>query len=324
MKDKYEISLWEDYLVAASDNVPAHYEERKLCVIGSDTMTDSYRAFEPELKSDINGTHTLTFKMYYTIKENEITVDSTTFSIDENGNFLVNGVNGNTATRTPTYSTFNLQKTKNPFLNLLVNERKVKCFWKGEWYDFVIKNCREDSSGKSITYTCTDLFINELSKNGFNIVLDTELENNSGTVLELAEKVLDGTDWNLDSAGSDIIQQKKEEPVYEVDTLKVLYIKDETTQLSASIPANKKVLVFYQQVQDILNYFDETSTTSVQRDVQIAYADNYEKDTNSQLVTNAHCYSKSTLWTKEQYQGVDCLTVGSTVNPDFRIFYAAR
>ena len=321
MKDKYEISLWEDYLVAASDNVPAHYEERKLCVIGSDTMTDSYRAFEPELKSDINGTHTLTFKMYYTIKENEITVDSTTFSIDENGNFLVNGVNGNTVTRTPTYSTFNLQKTKNPFLNLLVNERKVKCFWKGEWYDFVIKNCREDSSGKSITYTCTDLFINELSKNGFNIVLDTELENNSGTVLELAEKVLDGTDWTLDSINSDIIQQKKEEPVYEIDTLKVLYIKDETTQLSASIPANKKILVFYQQVQDILNYFDETSTTSVQRDIQIAYADNYEKDTNSQLVTNAHCYGKSTLWTKEQYQGVDCLTIGSTVNPDFRIFY---
>ena len=30
MKDKYEISLWEDYLVAATNEVPAHYEERKL------------------------------------------------------------------------------------------------------------------------------------------------------------------------------------------------------------------------------------------------------------------------------------------------------
>ena len=27
MKDKYEISLWEDYLVPASTTVPAHYEE---------------------------------------------------------------------------------------------------------------------------------------------------------------------------------------------------------------------------------------------------------------------------------------------------------
>ena len=30
MKDKYGISLWEDYLVPASTTVPAHYEERKL------------------------------------------------------------------------------------------------------------------------------------------------------------------------------------------------------------------------------------------------------------------------------------------------------
>ena len=167
MKDKYEISLWEDYLVEASGNVPAHYEERKLCVIGSDTMTASFRAYAPQLKSDINGTHTLTFKMYYTIKENEITVENSSFSIDGEGNFVVNGHTSDEV-RTPTYSTFNLEKTKNPFLNLLINERKVKCFWKGEWYDFVIKNCAEDSSGKSITYTCTDLFINELSKNGFN------------------------------------------------------------------------------------------------------------------------------------------------------------
>ena len=76
MKDKYEISLWEDYLVDASgtpgepDYIPAHYEEKKICVIGSDTMTASYRAYAPELKSEINGTHTLTFKMYYTYTDN--------------------------------------------------------------------------------------------------------------------------------------------------------------------------------------------------------------------------------------------------------------
>ena len=150
MKDKYEISLWEDYLVEASGNVPAHFEERKLCVIGSNTMTDSFRAYNPVLTSDINGTHTFTFKMYYIIKENEITVGE---------------------------SGFEAKSGKNPFLNLLVNERKVKVFWKDEWYDFVIKNCQEDSSGKSITYTCSDVFVNELSKNGFNIVLDDELEN---------------------------------------------------------------------------------------------------------------------------------------------------
>lgn len=323
MKDKYEISLWEDYLVEASGNVPAHYEERKLCIIGSDTMTDSYRAFTPELKSDINGTHTLTFKMYYTIKENEITVENSSFDIDEEGNFIVNG-HTSSETRTPTYSTFDLKKTKNPFLGLLVNERKVKCFWKGEWYDLIIKNCREDSSGKSITYTCTDVFINELSKNGFNIVLDTELENNSGTVLELADYILEGTDWVLDTENSDTIQQTKEEPVYEVNTLRAWTLEDQTTGQSSSIAASKKVLVYYQQVQDILNTLEEGSIASKNGDVQVGYADSYERDTNSQLVTNAHCYGDSIIWIKTQYQGVDCLEVAprnDQSNPYLRIFY---
>lgn len=323
MKDKYEISLWEDYLVAGSGSTPAHYEERKICVIGSDTMTASYRAYKPELKSEINGTHTLTFKMYYTIKENEITVEDSTFTVDEWNNFIVNGHKSDEI-RTPTYSTFDLQKNKNPFLSLLVNERKVKCFWKNKWYDFVIKNCREDSSGKFITYTCTDVFINELSKNGFNLVFDTELENNSGTVLELAERVLDGTDWSLDAINSDTIQQKKEEPVYEIDTLKAWTLTDQTAQQLGSIPADKKVLVFYQQIQDILNYLTETSSASVEKEIQIAYAANYEKDTNSQLVTNAHCYTDTIWWIKEQYQGVNCLTISSTnssTDPYLRIFY---
>lgn len=112
MKDKYEISLWQDYLVEATDEVPAHYEERKLCVIGSNTMTDSYRAFNPELKSDINGTHTLTFKMYYTIKEGEIIVENTNFLIDEDGNFFINETGDSTSER----RIFELKKTKIPFL----------------------------------------------------------------------------------------------------------------------------------------------------------------------------------------------------------------
>lgn len=297
MKDKYEISLWEDYLVEASGNIPAHFEEKKLCVIGSDSMTDSFRAYDPILTSDINGTHTFTFKMYYVIKENEVT-------IGESG--------------------FEVKSGKNPFLNLLVNERKVKVFWKDEWYDFVIKNCQEDSSGKSITYTCSDVFINELSKNGFNIVLDDELENNCGTVTELAQTILDGTDWILDTENCDIIQQKKEEPVYEVDTLADWTLTDQTTQQQATISANKKVLVYYQQVQDILRYLEETSSPSKIDDIQVAYAENYERDTNSQLVTNAHCYSMPVVWKKSQIGGVDCFIIKSTgENPTtyLQIFY---
>ena len=38
------------------------------------------------------------------------------------------------------------------------------------------------------------MFIDELSKTGFNIVLDNELQNNQGTITELAEKVLEESD----------------------------------------------------------------------------------------------------------------------------------
>ena len=161
-KDKYEISLWQDELVAASGSVPEHYEERKIGVIGSNTMTAQWRAVEPKLVENINGTNTFTFKMYYTYVDTETG-----------------------------------KRETNPFLNLLVNERKVKVLWKGKWYDLVVKSIQENSGDKSITYTCKDLFVNELSKTGFELEFDNELMNNQGTVQELAGRVLEGTDWKL-------------------------------------------------------------------------------------------------------------------------------
>jgi hypothetical protein len=70
----------------------------------------------------------------------------------------------------------------NPFMQYLTNERKVKLKYNGKWYDFVIKNINEDSATKAFTYTCKDLFLNELSKTGFELEFDTELGNNMGTL----------------------------------------------------------------------------------------------------------------------------------------------
>lgn len=130
------------------NTIPAHYRESKLAVIGANDMNSICKAIEPKLTSNINGSNTFTFKMYYTY------VDNVTGEVFQN-----------------------------PFLNLLVNERRVKVYWpennvEDPWYDFVIKKCEEDSSGKSITYTCNDLFINELAKTGFDIEFDNSLENN--------------------------------------------------------------------------------------------------------------------------------------------------
>lgn len=274
-RDKYEISLWEDYVVAAAAPVPEHFEERKLVVIGSDTMTAACRAYEPKLIENINGTNTFTFKMFYTYRD------------EQTG-----------------------EKRQNPFLSLLVNERKVKVHWKNRWYDLVIKNIQEDSSGKSITYTCKDLFINELSKNGFNLEFDNELENNQGTVAELGARVLEGTDWQLDVAGSDSIKQEKEEPVY-VGTTKAVTAINQKTGAPISIPSGKTILIFYSCVQEKTDpcqfLYDPTQE--------------YKRDTNSQLVIDVDCYSfASPNWNSNTPSAPADLvsTMGTAVSNDYR------
>ena len=74
-KDVYEISVWEDQLIAETIKdgitIPEHYEEQKIAIIGSDTMTAPFRALEPKLVQNVNGVDTLTFKMYYTYSDVE-------------------------------------------------------------------------------------------------------------------------------------------------------------------------------------------------------------------------------------------------------------
>ena len=133
-REKYEISIWEDFFVPAETEQqpdgsyivksPSYYDERKLAIIGSDTLESQSRTVEPKLVRNANGTNTLTFKMFY---------------------HYVDNITG--------------EEVDNPFIGLLTNERKVKCFWKNKWYDLLIKNVQEDSSGESITYTCKDQHI---------------------------------------------------------------------------------------------------------------------------------------------------------------------
>lgn len=269
---KYQISLWEDVVVAASGEpgsegyIPEHFEEQKLCDIGSDQMTTACRAYEPQLIENINGTNTFRFKMYYVYRD-----------LAESTELL-----------------------QNPFLNLLVNERRVKVFWKDKWYDFVIKDINEDSSGKSITYTCTDLYINELSKNGFNLEFDTELENNQGTASELTERVLEGTDWQL-RGDSDIIQQEVEEPVYEVVVSEDWVVTNQTNGGTIEIPAGATVLVYYNQLQPIINGEEAAGALKI----QFAYSENYLTDSlASMLVVNATCCATQSAisWTKTNTQ----------------------
>ena len=173
LKKPYEVSVWEDVWDSSSNS----FVEERIGIIGSNTMTGQGRVLEPKLTKNVNGSKKFSFNMYHRY------YDSVT------GEKVING-----------------------FSDLLTNERKVKLWYNGEWFDFLVKSVNITSTNYLYKYELVDAFVNELSKNGFNVILDTQLENNLDTVKGLAEKVLAGTDWNVDS--DTFIEEIEEALVY--------------------------------------------------------------------------------------------------------------
>jgi hypothetical protein len=160
-KKPYEISIWDDVW-----SEKGYYEEQKVCNIGSNNMTTPIRAFNPKMVSNINGSNTFTFDLNFRYWDDNL------------GEFV-----------------------ENPFVSLLYNERKIKVREgtppNAKWYDLIIKDVTENSEKKVFTYTAKDQYINELSKTGYELVFDDQLENSIGTVNELASRVLEGSDWKV-------------------------------------------------------------------------------------------------------------------------------
>lgn len=205
LRKPYEISVWED----AWDTNQKKFIEKKICVIGSDKMESQSRVFDPNFTRNVNGVKKLSFKMYKQYIDN---------------------VTG--------------EKIDNIFSKLLVNERKVKLKYgtytneEGEecdrWYDFIIKNINETSTNYLYTYQLEDALVQELSKNGFNVILDEKIidkdgVSNVGTVEELATKVLQETDWEVES---EVVVETVEEALVYVNLSNVTayQISDQQTE----------------------------------------------------------------------------------------------
>ena len=197
LKHPYELSVW--------DILP---EEKKIAIIGSNTMTSPIRAIDPILVRNVNGTVTLTFKMY-------------TRYFDEDKE----------------------QITENPFLSMLMVERALKLKYKGRWYDLVIKNRQESSDQKMYSYTAKSAHICELSKTGFDLEFKTELQNNQGTIIELGEKIMEDTDWEIGS--SDIIRAYQDDQLILCQTSSEFFGVKMLSKTSASIGASKQFYTFY-------------------------------------------------------------------------------
>lgn len=120
------------------------------------------RATNIKLTKKLNGTHSLTFQL------------PDRFFDSEKGDYV-----------------------RNEFIDQLFNEKKVKLKYMDEWYEFYIKNISDTKQFKSYmkTYTCTDAFIDELSRNGYGIIFDEQLYNNVEEVGTFTEEILEDSIW---------------------------------------------------------------------------------------------------------------------------------
>lgn len=265
IRKPYEISLWEDILTFVYEDgketegkvenghgavTAQYYKERKICIIGSNTMNTPIRAVNGKIKSNVNGSNELTFDMY-------------SHYYDEESDELIT----------------------NPFINLLINERKVKLRY-GElgapdtkWYDLIIKRISENSETKVFNYTAQDLFINELSKSGFNLEFDQELENNTGNIKQLANAILAESDWKLKEGECDLLRQTIEEPLYKITLGSSITPIDMISGEEASpLNADTEIYGFYNCIANRTPFF------------QFLYADEYKVDDDHIIISESNWY----------------------------------
>lgn len=223
-----------------------YFDEKKIATIGSNTLNSAIAVFGAKLTSNIDGTSKLTFSLFNK------------------------------------YITDEGEKEDNPFVGLLKNETKIKLKYNDSWYSLNINNVDEDSNSNTFTYTSEEIYIEELSKTGFELIFDTELENNSGTIIELAQKAVNGTDWDIDVENSDILIQTSEEPLYTATLLSAMTV----TNLNPSAPTQTKVYPLGSLV-----YIYYSSITERENKLQVVFSPSFKTDDNMVIIDNNTYYN---------------------------------
>lgn len=178
----YELSIWETYVPENSET--GNFEERKVAVIGSSAIHSKTSAYNVTIKENINGEKTLTFSLARKYRNDEGELVDNPFLSLLSAERIVKLRDGEAYEMTG--------NTPEEEVNSLSEEDEEE-----RWKDFTIKTINEDSATYVNNYSCKEVFVNELGKNGWSTVLDTELENNYGTVIELAETILQGSGWKV-------------------------------------------------------------------------------------------------------------------------------
>lgn len=216
---KYELSVW-----SGLDLLNRSRKETKVAVIGSSENQSPLYAYDIHYVPNINGQKKLTFSMRFLYEDEELVRRGEDGLID------------------------------NPFCALLANEARVKLYFQGEWNEFIIRSQEKDRKDYEVQYTCEDAYALELSKTGYSIELSSEIFNNTGTVRQLAEYVLDGTDWRY-SPDSDIPVQYVTEPLYRLTLNKDVTFKRMGNDAPLALKSGAVVYSFYDTIMNERPFF---------------------------------------------------------------------
>lgn len=266
--NKYYYKPISDNSTSGPKATITYFDEEYMCTIGSDTMTSLSRCVNPKLVTKTNGENILTFAMYYQYQDNETG-----------------------------------EQVSNPFVRYLVNERKIKLRVgeneEAKWYDFVVKQIQENSETKAFTYTCKDRFVNELSRTGFELEFDNELENNMGTVDYLAKEILKGSDWELETC--DNLKQYIEEPLYEIKLSQKITASLMDGVGNIDVAAGKAIYAFYSQFNEQRNPLQILYTSG-----EFQVDDNYiiNKDQHNNYIVDNFDYTQVQNASLSRYRGM--------------------
>lgn len=165
----YQILLYEDKIIEEGSNTYST-KEIPICELGSSLSSFEGKAKDPVFTTKIDGTHELKFSIpsiYYDEGTGEYVDNEIVQHIVNKSKIRLKKTNRKTG--------------KSEFFSLVVNTKVDK----------------DDNDILSYEYTCTDAFIEELSKTGYQLIFhdDPETGTGLGTIHELAERILEGTEW---------------------------------------------------------------------------------------------------------------------------------
>ena len=251
IKENYEISVWRDIYEMRAGETEATWHEDKIAIIGSNTRTDAARAFNPVLTVDIYGQETFKFDIYSKY-------------YDEDGT-----------------------QVENPYLNLLINEAKVKVKFRGKWHDFIIKEVGEvHGSNFVVSYSCQSLAIYELGKSGYEIDFSEGQNNNVQTASEFMRTALDGSGWKFSRGNANLLEEDLEQAfqislVNDIQGKKVEYILEngEYTKKETNTTFSKDGLIFFP-------YSEISRTSGYARGVYVSDKFDIQFDSWNNKITN--------------------------------------